>query len=139
MQHCEAEVSSRKPPSKGVAKYISYETWDEVWTGDCAIGETKALELLNAQIKTNAMNETRGALTKGPSKSLLRSEAFNEIMQEVAAGSHTEVIGNKPALDALLQKRMDEIEARMREAAGAGAGASAIEVEDDEDDEAEAA
>lgn len=135
MQNCEAEVTSRKPPSKGIAKYIAYETWAEVWAGE--YGETKSLELLNAQIKTNAMNETRASLTKGPSKSLLRSEAINEIMQEVASGSHTEVIGNKPALDALVQNRMDAIEERMR-AAQIAAGAQFSD-EDDDDEEAEAA
>ncbi len=120
-------VTSRKPPSEGVAKGVEYETWDEVWDG---VGETKALEIFNAQVKTNAMNEARASLTKGPTKSVLRSEAVNEIMLEVSQGQHTDVIGNKPALDALVAKRMAEIEERMR--AAVAVSGEAVEEEEEE-------
>lgn len=121
-------VTSRKPPSEGVAKGMEYETWEEVWE---ALGETKALEILNAQVKTNAMNEARASLTKGPTKSVLRSEAVNEIMLEVSQGEHTDVIGNKPALDALVAKRMAEIEERMRAEVSTSGGVT----EDSEEEE----
>lgn len=111
----EAEVTGEKR-NLGMAQYPVYETWDEVCSDEVhGIGEVKGLELLNAQVKTNAMNTLRTAKTKGPSKSLLRSEAMNEILEEVSSApdSYPNVIGNRVALEALITKRMTEIEARM--------------------------
>lgn len=93
------------------------------------LGEAKVLELLNAQIKTNAMNARR-AEAKGPTKTVLAKEAQVQLIQEIAGGAHQDVIGNPDAWTALLAKRMAEIEARMKEAAGV-----AGEVDDEDDDE----
>lgn len=100
----------------GEATYPIYDSWAEVCDDPTfGLGETKALDLLNAQVKTNAMNALRTAKTKGPTKTLLRSEAMNEIVNEMADGAHRDCLGNKPALDALIERRMADIDARMKE------------------------
>ena len=69
-----------------------------------------------SQIKTNAMNDIRSAKTKGPTKSWLRTEAWSEVVEEITSGQHQDCVGNKPALEALVTRRMEEIEARMKAA-----------------------
>ena len=80
------------------------------------LGEQRILDLINAQVKTNAMNDLRTAKTKGPTKGALRNTAFSEIMVEMAAGEHQEVIGDEVALTVLIDRRMAELEARAKEA-----------------------
>jgi len=127
----EADVSSEQKVI-GQAKYPVYETLDEaVNHAEYGLGEQKILDLLNAQVKTNSMNILRTARTKGPTKSALRSEAMNEIVSEISNGEHTDCIGNKDALDALIGRRMAQLEQRMKEAAEA-AGAAVGATADDE-------
>lgn len=111
----ESDVSGDKR-ELGKANYPVYDSWEEVLNDPTyGVGEEKGLDLLNAQVKTNAMNVLRTSKTKGPTKGLLKSEAMNEIVNEIAAGEHQNCLGNKPALDALIERRMVEIEARMKE------------------------
>ena len=113
----ESDVSSESKVI-GNTKYPIYETVDEILNHtEYGLGEQKLLDLINAQIKTNAMNTLRTARTKGPTKSALRSEAVNEIVSEIANGDHAECIGNPDVLNALIERRMSQIEARMKEAA----------------------
>lgn len=110
----EADVSSEQKVI-GTATFPVYETVDEaINDGEWGLGEEKLLDILNAQIKTNAMNILRTARTKGPTKSALRSEAMNEIVQEISNGEHSGCIGNKDALDSLIARRVAEIETRMK-------------------------
>lgn len=133
MQIGSSEVTGEKR-HLGEAKFPIFETWEEVCNHpEYGLGEEKGLDLLNAQVKTNAMNQLRASKTKGPTKSLLRTEAMTEIVSEITSGNHAEVIGNSMAINALVERRMKEIEQRMKaadEAANVGAG-----TEDDEDDE----
>lgn len=118
----------------GRAPHPIFETIDEALNHDeYGLGEQKLLELLNAQIKTNAMNALRTARTKGPTKSALRSEAMNEIVQEISNGEHQDCLGNKDALDALIARRMDKIEEQMKEAAAAAAASETVVVNDEEE------
>ncbi|MHA2265703.1 MAG: hypothetical protein ACXAEN_25205 [Candidatus Thorarchaeota archaeon] len=113
-----AEVTSESQ-TLGECEFTIYETGPEALE---SLGEEKLLDILNAQIKTNAMNQFRTAKTKGPTKSWLRGEAFNEIIMEVKQGQHEETLGDKNAMEALVQKRMGEIEERMKVAAATEPG-----------------
>ncbi len=124
----EADVSSERKVL-GVAKFPVFETVKEaIDHPEEGLGEEKLLDLLNSQIKTNAMNLLRTNKTKGPTKGALRSEAWNEICQEIANREHPDCLGNKKALDELVEKRILIIEARMNKAT-----ADAEEEEDEED------
>ncbi len=114
----------------GTATYPQFETVDEAINHpEHGLGEERLLDILNAQIKTNAMNTLRTAKTKGPTKSALRSEAMSQIVQEITVdGEHQDVVGNKDALDALINRRVAELEAAAKEEAAASVGA-------DDDDE----
>jgi hypothetical protein len=112
----EADVSSDRK-TIGKADFPQFDSMDEAMNhAEYGLGEEKALDLLNAQIKTNAMNALRTAATKGPTKGALRSKAMSEIVKEITNGEHTEVIGNETALNNLIGKRMEELEARAKEA-----------------------
>lgn len=115
MQQRSCEVKS-KSVVLGEAKWDHLETVTEAQQ---SLGDEQLLSLLNAQIKTNAMNALRTMETKGPTKSSLRTEAMSEIVQEIsdAPGSFTDIIGNTMALEALITKRAAEIEERMKSAA----------------------
>ena len=106
------EVKS-KSDVLGEAEFAVYDTVAEATE---AIGDEALLSLLNAQLKTNAMNTLRTLKTKGPAKGWLRDEAVSEIVSEISANpsDFPGVVGNKPALTALVEKRMNEIEARMK-------------------------
>lgn len=101
----------------GDAKYCVYDSLDEACNHkEYGLGEQKVLELINAQVKTNSMNELRTAKTKGPTKGALRNTAFSEIMVEMTAGDHQEVIGDEVALTSLIDRRIAELEKRAKEA-----------------------
>ena len=106
------EVKS-KSDVLGEAEFNIYDTVAEATE---ALGDEALLSHLNAQIKTNAMNTLRTMKTKGPAKGWLREEAMSEIVSEISADPNAfpGVVGNKAALAALVQKRVDEIEARMK-------------------------
>lgn len=100
----------------GSAKFPIFETLDEAVNDDThGFGEQRLLDIINAQVKTNAMNALRTERTKGPTKSALRGEAMNEIVSEIANGEHSDVIGNREALESLTIRRMAQIEQRMEE------------------------
>ena len=131
----ESTVSSRKPPVETTCRHPVYETLQEALSDpNYGLGEEKILDLLNAQVKTNAMNEARMALTKGPSKSHLRSLAWSEVAEEIASGQHRECLGNQLALDALVDNRMKVIAERMKAAAATGASGEADEDDGESDD-----
>ena len=101
----------------GEARFPAFDSVDEaINNSEYGLGEQKVLELINAQVKTTAMNDLRTAKTKGPTKGALRNTAFSEIMVEMAAGEHQEVIGDEVALTVLIDRRMGELEERAKEA-----------------------
>ena len=123
-----ADVSSEQKVI-GVATFPQFETVDEaVNHPEHGLGEEKLLDILNSQIKTNSMNTLRTIKTKGPTKGALRSEAMSQIIQEITVdGEHQDVVGNKDALTALIDRRMAQLEAEAKEAS-----AVAAEVEEEE-------
>ena len=101
----------------GEARFPAFDSVDEaINNSEYGLGEQKVLELINAQVKTTAMNDLRTAKTKGPTKGALRNIAFSEIMVEMNAGEHQDVIGDEVALIALIDRRMAELETRSKEA-----------------------
>lgn len=107
----------------GDAKYCVFDSLDEACNhSEYGLGEQKVLDLINAQVKTNAMNDLRTAKTKGPTKGALRNTAFSEIMVEMTAGDHQEVIGDEVALTSLIDRRISELEKRAKEALPPTAG-----------------
>ena len=123
MKFGESDVSSEQKVI-GNAKYVIFETIEEATNDpEHGLGEERLLDILNAQIKTNSMNILRTNLTKGPTKSVLRMEAMNEIVQEVTAGEHGDCVGNKEALEALIGRRIQQRELRAKEAQAAATAA----------------
>jgi hypothetical protein len=132
MKISEAPVSSDRKVI-GKADFPQFDSMEEAINhAEYGLGEEKALDLLNAQIKTNAMNALRTAATKGPTKGALRSKAMSEIVAEITNGEHSQVIGNETALNNLIAKRMDELEVQAKEAAEAMAAASLDDTEESE-------
>jgi hypothetical protein len=91
-----------------------YDIYDSVLEATNALGETQLLDILNAQIRTNAMNAFRTSKTKGPTKSALRTKATNDVVQELLAGGHPDAIGNESAIQNLIDRRMAEIEIELK-------------------------
>lgn len=111
----------------GEAEFPVYANMDEALNDPTyGLGEVKLLELLNAQVKTNAMNALRTSKTKGATKTALRDAAASEIVQEIADQQHQEVVGKPELLSALINRRAAEIDQRMKDSA-------ASETEEDED------
>lgn len=136
MKISEAKVSTKKPPKNATVKHIVYETWEEVFRHpEHGLGEVKSLELLNAQVKTEAMNKKRAEMAKGPTKSSLRSDAIQEIFDEMSAGHHKDAIGNQLVLEAKIDRRMKEIADRRKEVPVSAFTPSEEDEEDDEDED----
>lgn len=124
----EADVSSEKKII-GQAQFVHYETVDEALNDpEHGLGEEGLLDILNSQVKTNAMNVFRTSKTKGPTKGALRTEAASQIVMEITRdGEHQEVVGNSVALEALINRRMVQLETEAKASLPADA------VEDDDE------
>lgn len=121
-----AEVKS-KSKVVGTAEYPKY---DSVQEGVDDIGAEGVLELINAQVRTNAMNSIRAQAVGKPSKTMLRKQAMGRIsMEELQANA-----GNPDALEDLVLKYMAEIESEL-----ASAAPTEAEVQAEDDSEVEAA
>lgn len=105
MQTKTADVKS-KGVVVGVAEFPEYETLEEASQD---LGEEHLLGLLNAQIKTNSMNDVRAAATGKPSKSKLQAMAIARLTPE----DFQSVAGDESAIQRLIEKKMDEIEAEI--------------------------
>ena len=104
----------------GIAKYPVFETVDELLNDPShGMSEPELLRLINAQVKTNAMNTVRTNATKGPTKGWLRAEATNEVFEMLAAdpGLQTSIRGDRAALDKLITDQEAAIAERMKNAA----------------------
>lgn len=97
-------------------------------------GEAKVIELVNSQSLTNVMNVARGSASGTTSKKRLRELAMEEIIGEVGQGQHKDVIANN-GIPALVEKRMDEIEARLKAQAPVAVADDAADDNDNENSE----
>jgi len=109
------EASGKKVTTKvGVATYPVYDSVSECVE---SIGEAKALDLLNSQTRTNELNRVRGLSRPGGiSKTALRNKA----MVAITGDEWMSVAGNPQAMEALIEKKMEEIKAES-ESGGDGA------------------
>jgi hypothetical protein len=99
-----AEVKSQSKVV-GTAEYPIYEAIQEALTD---VGEEKVLALINAQVRTNAMNQVRAEATAKPSSKRLMSIAMSEITPEEFA----QVAGDPVAMNSLIESKMAEVKAR---------------------------
>jgi hypothetical protein len=107
-----------------------FNIYDSVAEAVGAIGEEPVLSLVNAQVKTNEMNRIRSEKTGKVSKSQLKNLA----MAEITVDEFQAVVGDTTALDALLERKMAEVEARLEAARAANIAAAANEDEDEDED-----
>lgn len=96
------EVKS-KSQTVGHAEYPVYETLEEARE---SLGETTALDLLNAQVRTNKLNEVRAAAVQKPSKKYLMEQAWLRVTPE----EFSQVAGDKARQQELLNQKMKEVE-----------------------------
>jgi len=90
----------------GTAEYPVFDTIQEARD---TFGDEACLELINAQTKTNEMNRIRSDATTKPSKKRLMRLALGELTpQEIGP-----IAGDSAAIEALIQKKMNEIESRL--------------------------
>lgn len=106
MKKCESEVCSASKPV-GTAEYPEYETITEALE---AIGEAEVLSRLNAQIRTDAMNQIRGQFNKTPSKATLQRLA----MARITEAEFKEVVGDMVRFNALVDAKIKLIEAERK-------------------------
>ena len=125
MQAKKANVKSKKEVV-GVAEYLIFDSVSEA-VGE--LSEGAVLDLINSQYRTNAMNAVRGAATGTPSKTYLRKLAGARITD----AEFQSVLGDMDGIEALIQKKMREIEAEM----AAEKAAAPTQSDEDEDDENE--
>lgn len=119
----------------GNAEYPQFDSVDEaVNHPDEGLGEEAVLDLINAQIKTNARNKLRTERLKGPSKSALRSAAYSDVVQMIVdnPSEYPHLIGNPDAMNEAVEARMEELE-KERKAQIAEAIAAGEEADSDED------
>ena len=101
MQPQEQDVKS-KSDVVGVARYPKY---DNVAEAVDDMGETKLLDLVNAQVRTNAMNEVRNKAVGRPSKKKLLRKARASITPE----EFIQVAGDEDAIDELIATKAQEL------------------------------
>lgn len=99
-----AEVKSQSKVV-GTAEYPIYEAVQEALSD---LGEEKVLALINAQVRTNTMNQVRAEATAKPSSKRLMSIAMSEITPEEFA----QVAGDPTAMNALIESKMEEVKTR---------------------------
>lgn len=106
---CDVKIREAGPDGKKIGKVVgvaSYEIFDTVAEASAHLGEDKTLDLINAQHRTNELNRVRGVHRPGGiSKTALRNEAMKVITGE----EWMTVAGNPAAMDALIEKKMEEI------------------------------
>lgn len=103
------------------ATFPQYDSLDEAKDNE---GEARCLEYINAQVRTNEMNRVRALKRGGPSKSRLRQLAISEI----DAATWQQIAGDESLIEQAIQRKMVELEERMKSQVIAGATE-----EDDED------
>lgn len=94
--------------SVGLAEFPIYDAVDECVE---AQGDAKTLELLNAQIRTNALNNLRALKRPGgaPSKTALRAKALPLISPD----EWVAIAGDPVKIEAKILEKIDQIKAEM--------------------------
>jgi len=95
------EVKS-KSLTVGVAEYPIYDSSAEAVEDK---GDEAIVALINAQVRTNAMNVVRNAAVARPSKKKLYKQARASISLE----EYGEVIGDEDAIEALVERKAKEL------------------------------
>ena len=117
-----ADVKS-KQNKVGECEYKVYDSVDEAIED---LGEASALNMLNAQVRTNAMNQARALATGKPGKKAL----YNQAIAEIDIEEFKKVAGDAGALKILIEQKVLALEAKRQ------AEAPSVELDDlDEDDE----
>lgn len=94
----------------GIATFPIYESFQEVLDD---LGEEKALELINAQVRTNEMNRVRSMNRPGaPTKTALKNKALASITAEEWA----EIAGDASKIDALIESKVKAMQAELQAA-----------------------
>lgn len=122
MQNATADVKSDKV-LVGEAKYPVYESTSEAAAAE---GEDKLLGLLNAQIRTNAMNAIRQAANPSVSKIGIKLE----VMTEMTTDKVLSFAGDKAALQEYVETEAERIYAERKAASPV---AATTEPDDDEE------
>lgn len=124
MQTGSAVVKSQKATVGSCTFPIFDTTAEAVQT----LGEAKVLELLNAQVKTNAMNQKRQEATGKPTKAQFMAKAMASLTIEELQSC----VGDEAKMTALVQSKAAQLEADF-EKKQAEALAAANENGDDEE------
>lgn len=130
LESCKVKTETQAVKSKvdgetrsvGDAVFAVYDSSDEAIAQE---GAERCLDYINAQVRTNEMNRIRALARGGPSKNKLRNMAISEITSE----EWSQIAGDQAAIEAMLQTKCREIEARM-----ATAPTEAVAVDDDEEE-----
>lgn len=98
----------------GTAVFDIYDSTGEALD---ALGEAKVVELINAQVRTNELNKTRGENRPGGlTKTALRNKAINLLtpadFAKIAAAS-SEPGGSALAMENLISEKMAEVQANL--------------------------
>lgn len=111
MQQKVADVSMRVGEETKVVGQASFPEYDSVAeaVGDC--GEDKILEMVNSQVRTNAMNRRRVEIREGPGKKAIQEKAVAAITD-----SEWVEIAALPAADrpGFLQRLIESKAAKLR-------------------------
>lgn len=122
MQIGEKEVKVTRDKQQvpvGIARYNIFDSVDEAVN---TVGEAKALQCINAQVRTDEMNKIRANARGGPGKRVLEQKAIAMITAE----EWQTLAGNQDAIAAKIQSNYDRLKAE-HDAANPGSS------EDDED------
>lgn len=123
-------VVKSKGVEVGKAVHPKYDTTAEAVA---AQGEATILEILNAQIRTNAMNAVRAEATGTPSGKVLQQKAFKELI----ATRSPEELAALVADDVQMNEAMNVIVARMKDEAAQGVAQASAEAPAEAEEEEE--
>jgi hypothetical protein len=112
----------------GSVTFPEYETVAEAQT---ALGDAKLLELLNSQVKTNAMNQKRQEATGKPTKAQFMSKAMASLTMEELQSC----IGDEAKMQALVANKAAQIEADFEKKQNEDLAKVAAENADDADED----
>jgi len=94
----------------------SYDIFDALNEAVENLGEPECVKLINAQIRTNALNEVRSVATGKPSKARIKDLAIDELCKEdydlAAENAESQGISLGVALKSILAEKEAEIRER---------------------------
>ena len=126
MEKCSQDVKS-KSDVVGVAAFNKYETVAEAVEN---VGEAQLLSMLNAQIRTNAMNEIRAGATGKPSKVKNLFEAIAMCSPEELAACG----GDEAKIREIVAQKQAEAEAAKKEESATTASTATDDADDGDED-----